>query len=89
MGRDSGDGIATHYRLDGPGIKYQWQQDFPHLSRQAVGPPSLPYNGYRVFSGRQAAGRSFNHPTPSNAEAKERIELYFYTTSGTSCLVLR
>jgi hypothetical protein len=25
-------GIATSYRLDGPGIESQWRRDFPHLS---------------------------------------------------------
>jgi hypothetical protein len=31
-------GIATGYRLDGPGIESRWEQDFPHLSRLALGP---------------------------------------------------
>ena len=44
-------GIATGYGLDGPGIESRWGRDFPHLSRQALGPPSLLYNGYRVFPG--------------------------------------
>jgi hypothetical protein len=29
-------GIATAYRLDGPGIKFRWGRDFPHLSRPAL-----------------------------------------------------
>ena len=29
---------ATSYVLDGPGIKSWWEQDFPHLSRPALGP---------------------------------------------------
>ena len=35
-------GIATGYGLDGPGIESQWGQDFPHLSRPAVGPTHSP-----------------------------------------------
>jgi len=31
-------GIATGYRLDSPGIESRWGQDFPHLSRPALGP---------------------------------------------------
>ena len=30
-------GTATHYRLDGPGIKFWWGWDFLHLFRPAVG----------------------------------------------------
>jgi len=30
--------IATGYGLDGPGIESQWGQDFPRLSRPALGP---------------------------------------------------
>jgi hypothetical protein len=37
VGRDSSVGIATRYGLDGPGIEFRWGQDFPHLSRLALG----------------------------------------------------
>jgi len=29
-------GIATGYRLDGPGIESRWGRNFPHLSRPAL-----------------------------------------------------
>jgi hypothetical protein len=48
--------IATRYGLDGPGIESSWGRDFPHPSRRTLGPPSLLYNGYRVFLGGEAAG---------------------------------
>ena len=35
-------GIATGYRLDGPGIESQWGRDFLHLSRPALGPTQPP-----------------------------------------------
>ena len=35
-------GIATGYRLDGPGIESRWGRDFPHLSRPALGPTQPP-----------------------------------------------
>ena len=35
-------GIATCYGLDGPGIKSQRWQDFPHLSQLALGPTQPP-----------------------------------------------
>jgi hypothetical protein len=31
-------GIATGYRLDGPGIESWWERDFLHLSSLALGP---------------------------------------------------
>jgi hypothetical protein len=56
-GWDSLVGIATRYRLDGPGIKFQWGRDFLHPSPPDLGPTSLLYNGYRLsFLGRKAAG---------------------------------
>ena len=54
--RDSSVGIATRYGLEGPGIESRWGRNFPHLSRPAPNPPSLLYNGYRVFPGVKAAG---------------------------------
>ena len=53
------------------------------------GPPSLPYNGYRVFlPGVKRLGRGVDHPPPSSAEVKERIELYLYSPAGPSWPVL-
>ena len=41
-GRNSAVGIATRYRLDGPGIESRWWKDFPHPSRKALGPTLSP-----------------------------------------------
>jgi len=35
------------------------------------GPPSLLYNGYRVFPRGKRPGHSVDHPPPSSAEVKE------------------
>jgi hypothetical protein len=41
-GRDSSVGTATGYGLDGPGIESQWERDFSHMSRPALGPTQPP-----------------------------------------------
>jgi hypothetical protein len=40
------------------------------------------------FPGVKRPGRGVDHPPPSSAEVKERVELYLYTTSGPSWPVL-
>ena len=88
VGRDSSVGIETRYGLNGPEIESRWRRDFPHLSRPAWSPPSLLYNGYRVFPGVKAVGAWRCPPTPSSAEVKERVQLYLYSPSGLSWPVL-
>ena len=61
-GPGSSVGIATDYVLNGPGIESRWGEIFRRADRP-LGPPSLLYNGYRVFPGgkerpRRAAGHS-------------------------------
>ena len=88
-GRDSVVGIATRYGLEGWGIESRWGRDFPHSSRQAVGPTQPPIQRVPgLFPGGKAAGASRWPPTPSSAEAKERVELYIYSPSGLSWPVL-
>jgi hypothetical protein len=41
-GPGSSVGIETGYGLEGPGIESRWAQDFPHLSRPALGPTKPP-----------------------------------------------
>ena len=40
--RDRSVGIATRYRLDGPGIESRWRRDFSHTPRPALGPTQPP-----------------------------------------------
>ena len=55
-------GVATEYGLDGSGIESRWgtrffaRRDWPWV------PPSLLYNGYRVFpGGKVRPGRAADH----------------------------
>jgi len=79
MGRDSSDGIATRYGLDGPGIESRWETRFfrTHPDRPWC-PPSLLYNMYGAFPGVMCLGRGAGHP-PSCVDVKETVELYFFS----------
>jgi len=76
--------IATGYGLDGQEIESRWGLDFTHLSPERPwGPPSLLYNGYRVFpGGKERPGRDADPPSPSSVIGHERVELYLYSPCG-------
>ena len=77
-GLDSSVGIATRYRLDGPGIESLWGRDFPHPSRLALGPTQPPIQRVPGLSVGKTAG-TCRPPKTSSAEVKERVELYLYS----------
>jgi len=52
------------------------------------GPLSILYSWYRVFHGSKAAGTWLDRPPPSDAEVKERVELYIHSPCGPSWPVL-
>jgi hypothetical protein len=71
-GLGSSVGIATDYRLDGPGVESQWGARFSARPDQPWGPPSLLYNGYWVFpGGKVQPGCAADHSLPSSAEVLE------------------
>jgi hypothetical protein len=55
-GQDNSVGIATRYGLDGPGFESRCGEILRTRPEWPWGPPSLLYNGYRLFPGVQAAG---------------------------------
>jgi len=61
-------GIATGYGLDGPGIESWWGEIFRISPDWPWGPPSLLYNGYRIFpGGKERPGRDADSSPPSSA----------------------
>jgi len=66
VGRNSVVYIAAGYELDGPGF----ESSGAHSASYAISTGSFP--------GVKRPGRCVNHPPPSSAEVKERVELYNY-----------
>ena len=77
LGQDSIVDIATCYRLYSPGIKSQWRQDFPHLSRLALGTTQPPIQWVPgLFLVVKWLGCGVSHSPPSRAAVKAKVELY-------------
>jgi hypothetical protein len=85
VGWDSSVGIATHYRLDCLRIKSQWGAKYS--APVEIGPwthPAYYTMGIGAFLGLKRPGRGADHPPPSDAKVKERVDLCFYSLSGPS-----
>jgi hypothetical protein len=82
--------LAIQYGLDGPGIESQYRRDFLHPSGPALWPSVLLHNAYRVLCPPvvKRPGFGVNHPPPSSAEVKERVEMYIHSPSVPSRSVL-
>ena len=71
-GPGSSVGIATDYGLDGPEIEIPVGARFSARSDRPCVPPSLLYNGYRVFPGGNVRPRrAADHLPASSAEVLE------------------
>ena len=81
MDRDSVVDIGTRYGLDGPGIESRWWRDFLHPSTPFLGahPTSCTMGTGYLSRGVKRPGCGADHPPPSSAEVKERVELYHYS----------
>jgi hypothetical protein len=67
-GLGSSVGIATGYGLDGPGIEPGGGEILRTSPGGPWGPPSLLYNGYRVFpGGKERPGRDSDPLPPFSA----------------------
>jgi hypothetical protein len=73
-----------------PGIESRWGARFS--APVQTGPGAYPASyimGTGSFPGVMRPGRRVDHPPPSSAEVKERVELYIYSPSGPSWSVPR
>jgi len=92
VGPDRKVGIATRYGLDGPEIEFLWGGGATFYAPVQTGPGAHPAS-YTMGTGSLPAvkrpGRGVDHPPPSRAEVKERVELRLYAPSGPSWSVPR
>jgi len=71
--------IATDYGLDGPGIESRWGTRFSARPDRPWGPPSLLYNGYRIFPwGKVRPGSAADYSPPSSAKV---LKEWSYTST--------
>jgi hypothetical protein len=77
--QDSSVSIVTSCRLDGLGF---WAICSAPVQTGPGAHPASYTMGTGSFPGVKRPGRGIDHPPPSSAEVKERVELYLYSTSG-------
>ena len=88
-GRDNVVGVTTCYGLDDPGIESRWEARFFAPVQNGPGDHPASYTmGTGFFPGVKRPGRGVDHPSPSRADVKERVQLYLYYTGGPSWPVL-
>jgi len=80
--------MATHYRLDGPRIDSSWARFSAPVQTGPVAHAAFYNMCTGSFRGVKWPRRGVDHPPPSRAEVKERVELYIYSKSWTSWPVL-
>ena len=79
--RNSAVGTATCYGLYGPGFEPRLVRDFPRiftLSLWPTQPHIIRVTGF-FFPEVKQLWRGVDHPPTSDAEVKERVELYVYS----------
>jgi hypothetical protein len=75
--------------LDSPGIESRWGAIFSAAVQTGCEAHPVSYTmGTGSFPGVKRPGRGVEYFPPSNAEVKERVELYLYSPSGSSWPVL-
>ena len=81
MGRDILVDRATGYGLDDPGIESRWGARYSAPVQTGPGAhPAFCTIGTGSIPGVKRPGRGVDHPHPSSAEVKKRVELYLYSS---------
>jgi len=72
--------------MDGLGIESRWRARFSApVSRPALADqPASCTMGTGYFPGAKRQGHGVDHPPQSNAEVKEKVEVYLFSPSGPS-----
>jgi len=84
VGWDSSVGTATGYGLDGPGIEFRWEARFSAPFQNGPGAHQASCTmGNESFPRLKPQGLDVD-PLPSNVGVKEKVELYMYSSSGSS-----
>ena len=88
--QDSSVGVATGCGLDGPGIESQCgvARFSAFVQTGPVAQPASYTMGTGSFPGVKRPRCGVDDLTPYSSEVKERVELYLYSTSGSSWPVL-
>ena len=82
-------GIATRYRLDGPGIESRVAARFSAPVQTGPGAYQVSYTiSTGSFPGVKRPGRGADHPPPSKCRGYESVGLYLYSASGSSWPVI-
>jgi len=80
---DTSVGIATRCGLDGTGIESRWGARFSGPVQAGPGAHAASYTmDTGSFPGVKRPEGGVDHPPPSSAEVKERVELYLYSHLG-------
>jgi len=79
VARNSSGDIKTRYGLDGPEIEPRWGRDFKHPSEPILGPAASHTIVAGPFPRVNWVKRDVDHPPPSKAQVKEKVELYLHS----------
>jgi hypothetical protein len=84
-GRDSVVGIATRYGLRSGDRIPVGARFFAYVQTVPGAHPASYTMGTGSFPGVRRPGSGADHPPPTSAEVKERVELYLYSPFGPFC----
>ena len=88
VGWESWVSIVSRFGLDSPGIESVGGKSFRTCPESPGAHPASYSMGTRSFLGAKWLGCGIDHPTPSSAEVKERVELYLFYPTGPSWPIL-